>query len=139
MNWRRGLFRVWIVFSLVWAIWGADESNIEIHFQTFMAGPTKLPPIVAAFDNASKICIEQGGDWQKNPYDQYVNGPNPWAKPIPQACIDAGRLHAEKERYEESGRRIMFGLWLIVSAPLMTFLFAVILLWVARGFRNQPA
>ena len=52
LNWRRGLFRVWAVFSIVWAIgatawgvtqWQSDPARVAAHDPHRCGGPTPGP------------------------------------------------------------------------------------------------
>jgi hypothetical protein len=84
MNWRRGLFRLWIVGSVLFMIAVAFNSYTEIREQFDAVAP---PPLPQAFEIVvPQLCKDARGDVGTDYTTRKGQNPGPWdkyAKPDP--------------------------------------------------------
>jgi hypothetical protein len=115
MNWRKGLFRAWVVFAICWAgvvgvdgilAWHADLWHVESEESSVKCNPPR-PNVPSGA--AEPTCTEAN----KRNGRVFV----PWLLP-----------KADQEK-------LLNVLWEAVAPPASLLLFGAALFWVASGFR----
>lgn len=140
LNLPRGLFRVWIVFSVVWIVWIGSSSfqAIETEFARGDKRPSAEAHWVPLLCEAPVRGIE-GTDYIKNRYACWYEFAV-FRRNYPEyADIDDKVLTARLyERSELLGpwERVLNALILALAPPLTALLLSGALYWAFRGFRK---
>jgi hypothetical protein len=109
MNWKRGLFRLWLLLSICW---------VGLRGWDFYEG-VLVPRWSAA---SAQECFEARKD-------------NP-ALGNPFGCFDGVENHFTD--LIPLGRAISQSMAMIAFPPVAVFLFGYVLFWVSHGFRSKP-
>jgi hypothetical protein len=108
MNWRRGLFRLWLAASVLW-----------VFFQGWGLYEDEFVPRQSAASVAKCLQDRKENPTLGNPFDCFDNARgNPFADLIP------------------LGPAMVRKTILIVAPPIALFLLGYSLLWIGRGFRR---
>jgi hypothetical protein len=141
MNWRRGLFRSWLVVSVLWISisWWAIEPISKIRIATrdevvfHFGGQSFSFP-----SNTKREVIERV-------LNDYANGRAPWEKEHPAFRLSEVDKPIEQRVAEAIGTYqaysrpdLIFRAWgPIILPPLALMLMGLIIGWVVRGFRRD--
>lgn len=132
MNWRRGLFRLWVSLSVPWIVgiplaMGIVETwnrPAEIRHGN---SSIELPPRTTKAEAQAALeafIIHRKSD----------DNPGPFRDLIPDPKVAAANLTKD---YDERAnhRAVLEIMYLALGPPVAAFAIGVALLWVARGFR----
>jgi hypothetical protein len=122
MNWRRGIFRVWIVLSISWLLYSAWKTDIWLVIESAKDGFPSIERIEADRSAAYDDCFGKAKE----------NGQNPFA-----ACDEIARRQmmpretaiAVVQEFALSG----------VAPPLIALAAFGLLLWIVKGFKSREA
>lgn len=123
MNWRHGLFRVWIVTSILWvAGMGWYQYNAWSPFNQFDN------PADCKYCNPQVAIHELKGPWTE--YQQQFCAPY---KGVEDCTVDMQIKHHED--VTELRERIV----LVLLPPFLILLLSYIVLWIQRGFKAEKS
>ena len=113
MRITRGLFRLWVVASVLWMLF--------VGVMTWQTWPVVLKA------SSETVVLENG--YAKPPFDP--------SKPF---TDDTGQMWANARALFEAERRdaVVKGASIAIAPPLVVFILGMALLWVVRGFRTRP-
>ncbi|MCA1533846.1 hypothetical protein I6F21_14885 [Bradyrhizobium sp. NBAIM03] len=127
MNWGRGLFRLWVIFSAIWitgllAIYIAEAHLLEAKRTFEVEGPAKEKYEILAPPNATEAEVVAFA--QQNPRtDCSANKSGPW-------CSYPAKLEMPRKPID------LLAIYLAVGVPVGTLLVGGGFYWALSGFRR---
>ncbi len=116
MNWRRGLIRLWVVFTVIWIVAVAFDQNVGGMIYAYRH------PMLDKAEIAACVRERTGTVDKGNPYE----------------CLDAGMRSDEHPMTRSEATQQLGKLaGIAASGPIATLVAAFIVLWVGKGFRRD--
>lgn len=115
MNWKRGLFRLWVLASVIWIV-GAG---------TWLRADTFLAEYVAKTSDRLSITAVPDGPWL-NYRQEYVKFTPPQ------------RVALAKARQRRAQAELLSVASILLLPSLAAFAIGAAGVWVSRGFRGTP-
>jgi hypothetical protein len=143
LNWRRGLFRLWLVLSALWIAvsWSATEPIFKMRIATtdhrvfhFLGHDFDFPP------NTKRAVIERVfTDIANGKWDGGLSPPHlKWSEVTSDKPIDQRVAEAIGDYQPYSWPALIVRLWgPIILPPFGLMLAAIIVAWIVHGFRRS--
>jgi hypothetical protein len=116
MRWRRGLFRLWLVWALLWQILAVTVTGIG--------------PVLAQYGSGFPTEEERKASFYRHIDDVCRKGPDS----VPDwECIEN---EGGDVTYEQAVKSLKAFFWVGLVVPVAVFWSGVVLMWIVDGFRR---
>lgn len=130
MNWKRGLFRLWVIAAAAWLLAVGVVTGLP-HALWVYWDFRDVPAGMAADARADYV---EHGPWEK--YAPNTEASAPDTPPLPKGVIRAVAVRELGRRLSLADQAVNEFLWAGLAPPLVVLAVGAGLRWALRGFRN---
>lgn len=132
VNFRRGLFRVWVILSCLWVIMVCDISFDQVQ-REFAKAAAWTPPKVARPSQA-----HDSGDWRDDPKTLPLCAPDKFGR-IPMDCVPDADIAVYDAAAAHPWRTVLEMIAWATAPPIGMFILGLSCLWAIAGFTRTES